>query len=188
MNYFSRNKWWGFFFVLLIILNMVTLAAFWIMRDKRPSPPASNKAVADFLVKELGLDSVQVQKLLDLRKTYQDSIHEVRDHNREAKNDFFSLLPNDSITNAALQQAAQKAVVYDIQTDILTFRHFQAIRKICTESQKRKFDEVIQEVLRMSAPQGPPAGRPGPPPPGADGRRPDGPPPGEGERKAHPSQ
>lgn len=179
MNYFNRNKVVGIAFLLLVLLNIATLVTFWVMREGRPGMAGTEPrpGVVDFMVKELGFDSVQKEQLMQLRKTYQQEMREVRSHNRDAKNDFFALLPQAAISDSALQKAAQAAVLYDTQTDILTFRHFQSVRKLCTAEQQKKFDDIIQEVLRMSAPTGP-GNRPGPPA-GAGGERPDGPPPAD---------
>jgi hypothetical protein len=34
-----------------------------------------------------------------------------------------------------------------------TFYHFQKVRAICDEKQKKKFDEIIKEAARMMAPR-----------------------------------
>lgn len=188
MNYFSRNKIWGIAFLLLVLLNIAALVTFWIMREGPAGPRGGEmkQGVVDFMVKELGFDSVQKEQLMQLRKTYQEEMREVRSRNRDAKNDFFALLPQSGISDTALENAAHAAVVYDIKTDMLTFRHFQAVRKLCNAEQQKKFDAVIQEVLRMSAPGGP-GNRPGPR--GAmGGERPEGPPPPGDRREPPPPQ
>lgn len=177
MSYFNRNKCWAIAFLLLIALNVATLATFWLIRERRQGPPqGARSGVVDFLVKELGFDSVQKQKLLQLRDEHQQKMMEIRKQNRDAKNTFFALLQQPDVPDSALKKAAKASVLPDEQTDLLTFRHFQRIRNLCTESQKKKFDSIIQEVLRITAP--PPPGSPSGPPqrPGDDRRGPPPPP------------
>lgn len=168
MSYFNRNKWWALAFVLLVTLNVATLATFWLVREKNaPQQMGSRAGVTDFLVKELGLDSAQKQKLIQLREEHQQKIMEIRKGNREAKDALFDLLRQPDAADSAVEKAARNAAAFDAQVDLLTFRHFQQVRGLCTETQKKKFDQVIQNVLRMIAP---PPGRPqGPPPPGREG-------------------
>jgi hypothetical protein len=186
MSYFNRNKWWAIAFVLLIAFNVATLIAFWLIRDRRPGPPpAQGSGVVDFLSKELGFDSVQKQKLAHLYELHQAKMKGIRQNNREAKNTFFDLLQQPAIPDSVLQKAANESAKYDSETDMLTFRHFQQVRALCTETQKKKFDSVIKEVLRMIAPPMPPGNQPGPPPRRGEGM-PDGPPPGGDDRRPPP--
>jgi protein CpxP len=188
MSYFNRNKWWAIAFLLLIAFNVATLIAFWLIRDKRSGPPPGQGAgVVEFLSKELGFDSVQKEKLAHLHDVHQMKMRELRKNNRDAKNDFFDLLQQENITDSTLQKAAQASTKFEEATDILTFRHFQQVRGLCTEAQKKKFDSVIQEVLRMNAPP-PPGAHPGPPPPRRGEGLHDGPPPEADERRPPPPQ
>ena len=164
MNYFSRNKWGVMAFMFLIALNVATLATFWLLKEKSMAPRlALGSGVSDFLVKELEFDSVQKQKLVQLRENHQQQMMNIRKGNREVKDAFFDLLKQSDIADSTVEKAAKASLMYNERAELLTFRHFQQIRNICTEGQKKKFDDIIKEVLRMMAPSG------GPPPP-RDGR------------------
>lgn len=194
MNYFSKNKWVGIALLILVLLNLGTLTTLWLTRPNRPGPPAkADSGVVDFIVQELGFDSAQKRQLILLREEHQQKMRQVRRKNRDAKNVFFELLKDSSISEEALDKAAIASAAFDAETDKLTFLHFKEIRKICTPEQQKKFDLVIQEVLRMIAPPPPdgnPPGQPngrkreGPPPPD----RRDGPPPGEGHQPPPPEE
>lgn len=174
MNYFSKNKWVGIALLFLVLLNLGTLTALWVMRDNRPAPPANaGSGVVDFIVRELGFDSVQKKQLTLLREEHQQKIKQIRRKNRDAKHVFFELLKDSSLSEEALNKAAVASAEFDAETDKLTFLHFKEIRKICTPEQLQKFDLVIQDVLRMIAPPPPDGNPPGPP----NGRRREGPPP-----------
>ncbi|MDE3251965.1 MAG: periplasmic heavy metal sensor [Bacteroidota bacterium] len=194
MNYFSKNRWVGIALLFLVLLNLGTLTTLWLMRPNRMGPPAkAGSGVVDFIVQELGFDSAQKKQLILLREEHQQKIREVRRKNRDAKNVFFALLKDSSLSEEALDKAAIASAAYDAETDKLTFLHFREIRKICTPEQQKKFDLVIQEVLRMIAPPPPDGNPPGGPngrrregPPPADRR--DGPPPGDDHRPPPPEE
>lgn len=192
MNYFARNKWAAIIILLLVALNIATLTSFFLLRDRQPGGRRGNPSGAmEFLVKELGLDSVQKQKLMVFKQDHRQKMEEVKRKNKEVKEALFDLLKNTDTPDSVVEKAANASVVYDVQAEIITFKHFQQIRNLCTEEQKKKFDAVIQQVLRMlaSQPGGPPRGpggeHPDGPPPPADGQRP---PPPDGQRPPPPQQ
>ena len=178
MSYFNRNRWWGIAFLLLIIMNIATLATLWVIKDRRPQKHnAGVSGVTDFLVKELGFDSVQKKQLLLLREEHQEKMMEMRGKTRDAKDALFGLLEQPNVADSVVEKAAFASVYNDQQQDLLTFRHFQKIRNLCTPAQKTKFDSIIKEVIRLMGPP-PPGNQPGGPPPPLHGdRHPDGPPP-----------
>lgn len=173
MNFITKNKWLTVAFVLLILLNVATLSAFWWARkglQQEDRPPQGGAMT--FLVKELQLDSLQQEQLKLFRDEHRAATQEIRKKNREAKETFFSLLEREGISEAEVNEAATVSARYDAELAKITFDHFKKIRSICTLNQKEKFDKIIHEVLRrLSGPQGPP--------PPHDGRHPDGPPPHE---------
>lgn len=187
MNYFARNKWAAIIILLLVALNVATLASFWLLRDRPPARGENPSGAMEFLVKELGFDSVQKQKLLLFKQDHRRKMEEVRRKNKEVKEALFELLKNSDTPDSVIEKAAQASVVYDVQTEIITFKHFQQIRGICTEEQKKKFDAVIEQVLHMLAPR-PPGAQPQGPPRGPGGEHPDGPPPPDGQRPPPPPQ
>jgi protein CpxP len=176
MSYFNRNKWITLGFILLVTLNIATLTAFWLLKERPPGPPDRPRAgVTDFLVNELGFDSMQKQKLEDLVNDHRREVMDIRRNIRAAKDSFFALLKEPSVDDAMLARAAATATAPDQQMDMITFRHFQQVRQICNDEQKRKFDNILQDVLRMNAP---PPNAQGPPPGVRDGHPPgEGPPP-----------
>ncbi len=185
MNYFARNKWAAIIILLLVALNIATLASFFLLRNRPPGREANQSGAMEFLVKELGFDSVQQQKLMVFKQDHRQKMQEVRRKNREVKEALFDLLKNTDTPDSVIEKAANASVVYDVESEIITFKHFQQIRSLCNETQKKKFDAVIQQVLRMLAPQ--PGGPPQGPPPGPRGEHPDGPPPpADGQRPPPP--
>jgi hypothetical protein len=169
MNETRKIRLFATAFILLVALNIATICAFFLFKKQPSPPPGGGGNAAAFLVKELGFDTSQKEQLMDLVQEHRRQVRELHDANREAKETFFDLLKEPSVSDSALAAAVQKAAWPDRQLDIYTFRHFQKVRALCNETQKKKFDEIIHEVLQMMAQ---PRGGPGPesmrpePPPG----------------------
>jgi len=175
MSNLKNNRWLSIATIVLLIANIVTLLFLWSNKKRedqlRPPPPG---AVFEFLTKELQLDSMQQEAYKKLRDAHQASQRQMQDSTRKAKDAFFSLLRQPVVNDSMLQEYSRKATAFDQQMDIITFKHFQQVRALCRPDQQKKFDAIIQDVLRrMPGPRkGPPAGRPGerpgnfPPPPG----------------------
>lgn len=185
MNYFARNKWAAIIILLLVALNIATVTSFFLLRSRPPGRGANQSGAMEFLVKELGFDSMQKQKLMVFKQDHRSKMEEVRRKNKEVKEALFDLLKNTDTPDSVIEKAANASVIYDVQAEIITFKHFQQIRSLCNEEQKKKFDAVIQQVLHMLAPQ--PGGPPQGPPRGPGGEHPDGPPPpADGQRPPPP--
>ena len=166
----TNNRWLTIITLFLLTANIVTLALLWTnhKRDKgsdnRLPPP--NGQVFQFLTNELKLDSTQQQAYHKLRDEHQSGIRPIQDSIRKAKDALFLLLQQPDVDEATIQAAAKRASESQQQLDLFTFRHFQKVRAICTTDQQKKFDTVIQEVLRKMA-RG--KNRQGPPPKEGDG-------------------
>lgn len=179
MSIFTNNRLLSVITLLLLTANIATLGYLWMNRPGNvsmpPMPPRGGQ-VFEFVTKELQLDSAQQLAYKKLRDEHQAGQRPLQDSIRKAKDDFFELLKQPSIADTEMQQQSSKVAAAEQQLELFTFKHFQKLRALCTAAQQKKFDEIIQDVLRRMAP----AKRPqGPPPPGIRGGEP--PPPGEGD-------
>ncbi|MDI9364212.1 MAG: hypothetical protein QM541_04615 [Flavobacterium sp.] len=184
MNYFNKNKWWLIAVIVLLVVNTATLTIFWLERKDHNllgSRPKGAEAQA-FLIKELALDSTQQIQYLELVKAHRSGTNAIKKELKNAKDSFFNLLGDSTVNEVVIKQAANRASAVETQLDLLTFKHFQQIRSICTPTQKAKFDTIIKTLVRRMGPsQQHPLGPPPPPHGMLRGQRPNGPPPPNGE-------
>lgn len=152
MNYLMKTKWLPVILVVLVLMNIITISAFWLFNN-----PPKGGAIT-FLVTELAFDSLQRQQLNLFTEEHRSETRDIRKLNRDAKNAFFDLLKETNVSDSVLETAARRSVYYDAEMVKSTFRHFKKIRSICTPAQREKFDQIIHDVLRMQAE------KPGPPP------------------------
>ncbi len=207
MRNLSSNKLLTIGSILLIVINIVVLSILWADHHHQgpgghqPPPSGQDRKPSDLLVRQLGLDSAQQEKFSKLREEHHATQQALLDSMHKAKDEFFELVKQQNITDADLKQKADKAAGFMSMIDMLTIKHFQQVRAICTPDQQKKFDEVIMSAMhgmpkmmnaeprdnpgrRDSANKGhqpnPPEDGPPPPP-----DRNDGPPPGGEEHPPH---
>jgi hypothetical protein len=152
MNYFNNTKWWAIAVILLIVLNTATLTIFWIERksNNHLSPKHENKgAAASYLIKELAFDSMQQLQYNQLIQEHRQRTRQIRREVRNAKDAFFELLIDSSITDDIVRTAALRVSNIEQQLDILTYNHFKKVRTICNTEQKKKFDSIIKNAVQM---------------------------------------
>ena len=165
----SKFNWLAIAVILLAAINLVFLGYIWLERKDETKTIQQPKDARDYLVKELRLNETQQQQFDSLRKGHFEQMKNDREETKRWKDAFFGKLKdgNGSGDNSIAQQIG----ALQAKIDLNTFQHFASLRNICTEEQKKRFDEIIEEVLRNMGrgpgrPDGPPPGdRQGPPPP-----------------------
>jgi len=181
MKNFTNNPLLSIIILLLLTANIVSLVFLWTQKGgdkerREMPPPGGGGQVFEFVSNELKLDSTQREAYRKLRDEHQAAQKPLQDSIRKAKDAFFSLLQQAAAPDSLIQAGSKRTRDAEQQLDMLTFRHFQKLRAICNADQQKKFDEIIQDVLRRMAPprrQGPPPGREGEGPgPGGDHRPP----------------
>jgi hypothetical protein len=164
---------------ILIIANITTLSLYWLRKDHRPPLLKGNNRAEDFVIKELKLDSTQANAYKALVAEHRQQINNIKGTVNSNREKFFGLLKNDTINPEVFNEALKGTSVEQKFVDSITFYHFKKLRAICSPEQKKKFDEIIQQILRMNGPPrtgGPPPrdSKNGLPPRDAQGPPPDG--------------
>ena len=198
MNNVNKNKFLTWLVAALLVANALTILFFWINRPERIQGPKGSPS--EFLVHALELDSSQQIAFQDLIEGHQASARSLKREVRTAKENLFQLLKQPVIPEAEKMKAV-KAITLNIQAlELLNLEHFQQLRALCNEKQKKKFDGLLDQLAGLMAesraprdnPLAPPNNEVGhhPPtaadsigehPPAGDHHRPF-PPPGKGHR------
>lgn len=149
--------------VILLMAANVVLMIFIFTSHNKQRPPGG--APADYLIKELALNEDQQNKLRSMAREHHRQAEDIKENIKDVRHQLFELLKhpeNDSAGNAAADSVAANLK----KLDLLTFQHFKEVRSMLTPEQQKKFDDIIEDVLRMiAAPQGPPPGNRRTPPP-----------------------
>jgi periplasmic protein CpxP/Spy len=154
---------------LLLVLNIGILAWFTFFAPNMPRPQRL------FLEKELKFDPKQAETYRELRNEHAQKVNQLKEQVKGLKEEYFKDLAQTNISDETLKSKAENIESKMVEADVLTFKHFQKVRQMCTPTQQERFDEVIADLLRsLDRPRdgGPPPHRPGgfpkdgmPPPP-----------------------
>jgi hypothetical protein len=152
----KKERFYKLVIMLLVLLNAVTLSWLWVQGGEKKH----GEGALEYLTQQLQLSREQQKKLNMLRTEHHEGNAGIRKNNRQLHDNFFDALKtNDSIQ---AEKLADSISVLHKKQELFTWYHFKKIRDLCTEEQKKKFDELIKETMFKMAP--PPPGHIGPPP------------------------
>lgn len=160
----SKNKILTAAVILLMLANVALMATLW-WHHRSPRHPGRGTP-ADYLVKELGLNTDQQNKLKELASEHHQQSEKIREKIKDARHELFSLLQQPGTSDSIKKSAADNVSKQLEELDLLTFDHFQQVRALCTPEQQKKFDAIIEDVLEMIASGSPPPRNGERPPPG----------------------
>ena len=133
--------------LLLFVLNVVSLGL--LLRLNRPHDrPNRPSAAAEYLMHELKFSPVQRDYYQQLIKQHRSKIGAIEAQRAELRHALFAgIAQNDTAALAGLRQL-------EGETELVTFQHFQAVRRLSNAEQKQRFDQIIQEVMRKMGAHG----------------------------------
>jgi hypothetical protein len=157
-----KNRNLLFLVGLLLVTNIAMLVYFvWI---KEPAGKKDNRTekhgprMSEFLQKELGFDQQQMAAFDTLKKRQWGAMRPYFEDLGRSKDSLYLLVGNTPDT--AVRAAAALVGKRQETLELRFFQNFQAIRGICTDAQRPKFDSLAPAIIRrMMSPQkkqGPP--------------------------------
>lgn len=147
----------------LLVLNVGLLVWISFFSNKLPTQPRRL-----FLETELKFDEKQTEAYRKLRHEHAQQMRSLREGVKEMKEAYYADL-DKTISDDSLKARANQIENKMAEADVITFKHFQQVRQMCTPAQQKHFDEVILDLIRSIDRPGPPRGGPhqgGPPPMG----------------------
>lgn len=145
--------------VVLLILNIGTLIYLFTSRGRNEQ---SNRpdAVSEFIIERLKLDARQQEQFAMLREKHRNIMQGAHREDRELHDQYFALLKNENPDKQKVDSLIKLMVDQRSIIESANFDHFESLRKICREDQKRLFDATIDEIARRLGPKGPGPGGP----------------------------
>jgi hypothetical protein len=126
----------------LSLLNVGLLVWISFFSNKLPVQP---KLL--FLETELKFDGNQAETYRNLRQEHAQQMRSLRENVKEMKEAFYADL-DKPILDDSLKARTKKIESKMAEADVITFRHFQQVRQMCTPAQQKHFDEVILDLIR----------------------------------------
>jgi len=140
--------------VLVLVIANLGFLSFFFFRYQRTGNNSihPDQGLDQFLIKELGLNEMQKKAYFKRKSLDLDSINLAKKMTREAKDRFFALLKIDSLDPEKINAMARDASEKEEMIDLLTYRHFKALRDILNEEQKKKFEKIVQMAIHLEGP------------------------------------
>jgi len=158
----NKTKFLTIGLVVLLLLNAVTLFILFHMHlAQKQHADREGEGPANFIVEQLRLDANQQKQFAELRHQHQDFARKTHEEGKKLHDAYFELLKTDDPDKTKVDSIASLMASHQKELELFTFDHFQKLRAICREDQKKLFDETIDDIARMAG-GGPP--HPGGPP------------------------
>lgn len=153
MDWLQSNKTKNRAIIILIALNMLTMAMVWIEKSKtgiQEDKPSSSTAL---ISKELNLEQSQAAKIEKSRSDKLGQIKLLNDSTSRLKKELADELFSEHPDTQKVSQYA--AIIGSLQSriEILRFMHFNELLSVCTPEQKNKLKPIINEVFNRKPPK-----------------------------------
>jgi ribosomal protein S17E len=126
--------------VFLLLLNVIVIGSLFTKKQEPVSAPELHKV----LVQELNLDEAQQKKFFYLRDQHHEMIEDLDKKFKRTFDAYLELLKTESeITLDSLEN--QMGMLEKTKASI-TWQHFQHVKELCNDEQKKKFDELIPQI------------------------------------------
>ena len=154
----EKSKFLTLIIVFLLVLNLGTLIFLFIGRGPGgPNrPPHDKEGPAQFIIDELAFDEKQQASFDDLKKEHQTQMRNLQDSIKKQRELWPELIISGD--NAKADSISTLIGKHQKQIEIYTYQHFVKVYGLCNEDQKKKFKNIIGDILIMMGPKkgGPP--------------------------------
>ncbi|GAA4451239.1 hypothetical protein GCM10023189_13000 [Nibrella saemangeumensis] len=139
MNETKRDRLMVGIIVGLALLNLALLA--WMYLAPQQQKRRTDRRL--FLSQELNFSEEQRKQYRTLREEHFNAIRPMLEEIHESRKAFFQQINDTTLTDAQLLQQAEQLEIKLARVDVMTFRHFQEVRQLCTPDQREKLTEVL---------------------------------------------
>jgi periplasmic protein CpxP/Spy len=136
-------KYWKIFAFILIALNIALIV---ILILGRPPRPKEGDAPEKYIVEKLKFTTQQETEFNTLREAHHDSVMALQDEGKELRKLFFDGLESE-LPDIIKDSLANKIAENQKQIELVTYDHFEEVKKLCSPEQKIIFNDIIREVL-----------------------------------------
>ncbi|MFH5884131.1 periplasmic heavy metal sensor [Halalkalibaculum sp. DA3122] len=153
MEYAKKYRWALAGFIILLLLNIGTLATVWMIRppqqtsilnDERP------RRVQRFLERELELNQQQRTQIQQLRQQHMQRIRSVMEDVRKNRAVYFNILQTADTLEARgqIDSLARRIGHAHAELERANYDHFRKIRQILNENQRSRFDRILEQSMQ----------------------------------------
>ncbi len=160
----KREHFYTLVIIVLLLLNIGTLAFLYIGRENRGMhPPMPPDSPDNIIINELQLDEAQQQQFRMFKHTHRRATDSVQRHIKDAQRALFGLVKQDEMDVELRDSLLNTIEKYESAKHLITIQHFHDIRTILRPAQKELFNGFMEDI--GSRITGPGRAQQGPPPP-----------------------
>ncbi|RYY61817.1 MAG: periplasmic heavy metal sensor [Chitinophagaceae bacterium] len=136
----------------LLLTNIAVLVYF--LGYRQDGEEMKSKGATELLKEQVGFSQEQLDRYKQLRDQQRETIRPMYERMRNTKDSLFRLLSDTAVSDGRLDDITGNIGSQQKSLDLLTFRHFSELRKICRPEQRVAYDSmVVQLFRRMGKPQ-----------------------------------
>jgi protein CpxP len=143
----NKTKVLGFAVIALLVLNFGILA--FLFLSKNEDGPRGRKMPREIIIEKLHFDKNQIDAYDKTIKIHQETIRELDDSIRTAKNDLYQLLNSENINSLQKESIFLKLANYQKQIETTHFNHFLEIKKLCKKEQLSDYENLTEELSKL---------------------------------------
>ena len=157
MDTITKNRSLVSIIIFLLISNIAILIFFLGIKDGRKTSHGKDgrNTVAVFLQNDMGFNKERMDEYQKLREAQMKSVKPLFDSIRSAKENFYSLLYINNVSDSFINNAADSFInnaadvigEKQMALDMQMFSHFKNIRNLCAPQELPKFDSLFKKVV-----------------------------------------
>jgi Spy/CpxP family protein refolding chaperone len=166
MDFFTKNKMLFWCVMILVVLNVVTLASFWLKKPHpaRPAGVGGQPNGQGVMEEQLGLSPEQARTIEQLREEHfmrtrplQEQRHRIRLH---LLDEVFAPQPDEALIEELVAELGAKESEFERNL----YMHFQELKDVCTPDQIKELKIMLRDLIERTRPRDPQGARGGRPP------------------------
>jgi len=170
MDFFIQKRFTVVVLSILVILNLFLLGILWYTQFHKslPAPPPPDQGPRDtaaFMERELNFTAEQRKEFQEIKAEHLRRSNEVRAEVQRLKEQILNEALSPSPDTLKVKSLAREIGEKEAEFEEYLFRHFTALKSVCTMEQLEKLQQLFDEMLEKNRLPAPPGAERRPPPP-----------------------
>jgi len=140
----------------IIIILLLGFNGYFIATQFKKPPRIKRGGPEVFITKELNFDENQMAQFDLLFEPHDAKMRALGRQKKELKDELFKMMFQEDVPQTAIDSILVEIGRNEQERDTQVFHHFREVRKICNESQRKKFEKIVVGALHRNGPGPPP--------------------------------
>jgi len=140
----------------IIIILLLGFNGYFIATQFKKPPRNKRGGPEVFITKELNFDESQMAQFNLLFEPHDAKMRALSRQKKELKDGLFKMMFQEDVPQTAIDSILVEIGRNEQERDAQVFHHFREVRKICNESQRKKFEKIVVGALHRNGPGPPP--------------------------------